>query len=73
VIDGRVTTFSQPEAGNAGHGNWDSMAISATVSPERRRCEICRRTKFGYDLFSRAVERAALGAHRPSALRTGRS
>lgn len=27
-----------------------SVAISATVSPLRRRCEICRRTEFGYDL-----------------------
>ena len=27
-----------------------SVAISATASPTRRRCEICRRTEFGYDL-----------------------
>jgi len=51
-----------------------SAATSATASPERRRCEICRRTECGYDLgavtsyrslclISRIDDGALSGAH----------
>ena len=35
-----------------------SVAISATASPLRRRCEICRRTECGYDLGTVTSDRS---------------